>query len=212
EWTTAALGTREISHTRGRVGRGGRALRPPPGVGFGGGRRPPPNPTLGCFEISESLRGDETMTIDIDTIPSRKNSTKLAVLRQQMRSAIASWVEFATPEWDRFSRLFHLRWVQGGDHFLLPAPSLTRLCFVCGGPLRACYLADNGTEAKKAFIADHEFAGPLPTAALGRPMICGIQALEPTTLLVAQYADFAALLEEHPVFGQFQSKLTAWLL
>ena len=33
-----------------------------------------------------------------------------------------------------------------------------------------------------------------------------------TTLLVAQYADFAVLLEEHPVFVQFQHNLTTWLL
>ena len=152
------------------------------------------------------------MTIAVDTIPLRKNVTKLAVLRQQMRSAIASWVEFAEPEWDRFAGLFHLRNVQGGDHFLLPDASLDELCFVCSGLLRAYYLTDNGTEANKAFIADHEFAGPLAAAVLGRPVVCGIQALEPTTLLVAQYADFAALLEEHPVFGQFQRNLTAWLL
>jgi CRP-like cAMP-binding protein len=152
------------------------------------------------------------MTIAADTIPSRRNPTKLAILRQQMRGAIASWVEFAEPEWDRFASLFHIRRLQRGDHFLLPDATLDQLCFVCNGILRAYYLADDGTEANKTFIADCEFAGPLPAAALGQPVVCGIQALEPTTLLVAQYADFAALLEEHPVFGQFQHKLATWLL
>jgi CRP-like cAMP-binding protein len=152
------------------------------------------------------------MTIAVDTIPSRKNITKLTMLRQQMRSAIASWVEFTDPEWNRFAGLFHLRWVQEGDHFLLPDAILDELCFVCSGILRAYYLADDGTEANKTFIADREFAGPLPAATLGQPVACGIQALEPTTLLVAQYADFAALLEEHPMFSQFQHKLTMWLL
>jgi CRP-like cAMP-binding protein len=152
------------------------------------------------------------VTIAVDTIPSWKNITKLAMLRQQMRSAIASWVEFAEPEWTRLAGLFHVRWIQGGDHFLLPDATLDELCFVCTGLLRAYYLADDGTEANKTFIADREFAGPLPAAALGQPVACGIQALEPTTLLVAQYADFAVLLEEHPVFVQFQHKLTTWLL
>jgi CRP-like cAMP-binding protein len=152
------------------------------------------------------------MTITVDTIPLRTNIAKLAMLRQQMRSAIASWVEFAEPEWGRFAKLFHVRWIQEGDHFLLPDATLDELCFVCSGLLRAYYLADDGTEANKTFIADREFAGPLPAAALGQSVVCGIQALEPTTLLVAQYADFAALLDEHPVFGQFQHKLTAWLL
>ena len=152
------------------------------------------------------------MTITVDTIPSWKNTTRLVMLRQQMRSAIASWVEFAEPEWGRFAGLFHVRWIQEGDHFLLPDASLDELCFVCSGLLRAYYLADDGTEANKTFIVDREFAGPLPAAALGQPVACGIQALEPTTLLVAQYVDFAALLERYPVFGQFQHKLTTWLL
>jgi hypothetical protein len=39
----------------------------------------------------------------------------------------------------------------------------------------------------KAFIAENEFAGPLPAAALDAPIICGIQGLEPTPLLVARY-------------------------
>jgi CRP-like cAMP-binding protein len=152
------------------------------------------------------------MTTMIDTIPSRKNNMKLEMLRQQMRSAVTSWVEFAEPQWDLFDALFHMRSVQDREHILLPDASLDELCFVCSGLLRAYYLADTGTESNKAFIAENEFAGPLPAAALDAPVICGIQALEPTTLLVARYADFAALLEEHPVFGQFQRKLTGWLL
>lgn len=152
------------------------------------------------------------MTIAVDPIPSRKNTTKLAILRQQMRGAIASWVAFAEPEWNRFAGLFHIRLVQQGDHFLLPDATLNELCFVCSGLLRAYYLADDGAEANKTFIADREFAGPLPAVALAQPVVCGIQALEPTTLLVAQYDDFATLLDEHPVFGQFQYKLTTWLL
>lgn len=152
------------------------------------------------------------MATAVDTIRSRKNTTGRAMLHQQMRSAIASWVEFTEPEWSRFAGLFHIRRLQEYDHFLLPDVILDELCFVCSGLLRAYYLADDGTEANKTFIVDREFAGPLPAAALGQPVVCGIQALEPTTLLVAQYADFAVLLQEHPVFGQFQHKLTTWLL
>ena len=105
------------------------------------------------------------MTIAADTILSRMNTTKLAMLRQQMRSTIASWVEFAAPEWDRFAGLFHVRCLPEGDHFLLPDATLDEFCFVCSGLLRAYYLADDGTEANKAFIADRELAGPLPAAA-----------------------------------------------
>ena len=152
------------------------------------------------------------MTILVSTALPLKTTTKLVALRQQMRSALTSWVEFAEPQWNQFAALFHMRSVREREHVLLPDASLDELCFVCSGLLRAYYLADTGAEANKAFIAENEFAGPLPAAALAAPVICGIQALEPTTLLVANYADFAALLEEHPVFGQFQRKLMVWLL
>src|SRR5262245_23219061 len=162
--------------------------------------------------FAASFISRESMTISVSIAPPLKTTTKLAALRQQMRSALTSWVEFAEPEWNQFAALFHLRSVQEREHVLLPDASLDELCFVCSGLLRAYYLADTGAEANKAFIAENEFAGPLPAAALDAPVICGIQALEPTTLLVASYADFATLLEVHPVFGQFQRKLMAWLL
>lgn len=152
------------------------------------------------------------MTAMLDSVPATRTDTKLDILRQQLRSAVARWVDLSEPQWRQFAAIFHVRSLQEREHFLLPDASLDELCFVCGGILRAYYLADSGAESNKAFIAENEFAGPLPAAALEVPVICGIEALEPSTLLVAQYADFAALLDEHPVFGQFQRKLTGWLL
>jgi CRP-like cAMP-binding protein len=152
------------------------------------------------------------MTTIVNTVLSQKNKTKLEMLRQQLRSAITSWVRFDEPQWNQFATLFHIRSLQEQEHFLLPDASLDELCFVCSGLLRAYYLTDTGTESNKAFITENEFAGPLPAAALEVPVSCGIQALEPSTLLVARYADFAVLLDQHPVFGQFQRKLTGWLL
>jgi CRP-like cAMP-binding protein len=162
--------------------------------------------------FAASFISGESMTILVSTAPPLKTTTKLDALRQKMRSTLTTWVEFAEPQWNQFAALFHLRSVQEREHILLPDASLDELCFVCSGLLRAYYLADTGTESNKAFIAENEFAGPLPAAALDAPVICGIQALEPSTLLVASYTDFVTLLEEHPVFGQFQRKLMVWLL
>lgn len=51
--------------------------------------------------------------------------------------------------------------------------------------MRFYYLAEDGAETNKAFIAENTFAGPLAAAVLKLPVIYGIQALEPTSLLVA---------------------------
>jgi CRP-like cAMP-binding protein len=152
------------------------------------------------------------MTSLISTRASVKNAPNLAALRHQMRIALVPWVQFAEPEWARFASLFHFRTVREREHILLPGASVDDLVFVCDGLLRAYYLSDTGIESNKAFIAEHEFAGPLPATAVDASVLCGIQALEVTTLLVARYADFVALRELHPAFGQFQRKLTEWLL
>jgi CRP-like cAMP-binding protein len=133
----------------------------------------------------------------------------IVALRQQMRTALFPWVQFAEPEWAGFASLFHIRTVQDRELILLPGARVDDLVFVCDGLLRAYYLSDTGTESNKAFIAEHQFAGPLPATAIDASVMCGIQALEATTLLVARYTDFVALLELHPAFGQFQRCMRA---
>ena len=152
------------------------------------------------------------MTTAISATMLIRNQTKLLALRQQMRTALVPWVQFAQPHWNHFATLFQIRTIEEREHVLLPGERIDELYFVCDGLLRAYYLGADGAEANKAFIAENEFAGPLPTNGSDVPVICGIQALEPTTLLVAQYADIAALLDLHPVFGQFQRRLAEWLL
>lgn len=86
------------------------------------------------------------------------------------------------------------------------------LMFVCSGLLRFYYLAEDGTESNKAFAAENDFAGPLAASYLDLPVIYGIQTLEPTTMLVANYYDFVALFDEHPVFDRLGRRLAEWFL
>ncbi len=131
---------------------------------------------------------------------------------RQLRTAIHQWVELTDRQWDILSDIFHPRRVDEGKHILLPGDYVYELLFVCSGLLRFYYLSENGDESNKAFIAENTFAGPLAASALDLPVIYGIQALEPTTLLVASYADFVALFDENPVFDRLGRKLAEWLL
>jgi CRP-like cAMP-binding protein len=154
----------------------------------------------------------DSMTSVGSTRTPAQGTTNIATLRQHMRTALVPWLQFDEPDWERFASLFRIRRVHEREHILLPGASVDDLVFVCDGLLRAYYLSDDGAESNKAFIAEREFAGPLPATAVDTSVMCGIQALEGTTLLVARYADFEALLNLHPAFGQFQRQLTAWLL
>ena len=130
----------------------------------------------------------------------------------QLRAALAEWVDLDDDEWNRLATLFQVRTVREHEHLLLPGDRVYELLFVCEGLLRFYYLADNGAESNKAFIGEDQFAGPLAASALDLPVLYGVQALEPTTLLAARYADFVTLFEEDPVFDRLGRKLAEWLL
>lgn len=131
---------------------------------------------------------------------------------QQLRSAVNQWVKLTDQQWEQFAAIFTEKTVNPQEFILLPGDYVHELLFVCSGLLRFYYLSEDGTESNKAFIAEDTFAGPLAASVLKMPVIYGIEALEPTTLLVADYADFVGLFEEHPVFDRLGRKLAEWLL
>ena len=131
---------------------------------------------------------------------------------QQLRTAINQWVELTDRQWATLAEIFRERVVKAQEYILLPGDYVHELLFVCSGLLRFYYLSEDGTESNKAFIAENTFAGPLASSVLKMPVIYGIQALEPTTLLVAKYSDFVALFDEHPAFDRLGRKLAEWLL
>lgn len=134
------------------------------------------------------------------------------MLHQQLRTTVNQWVTLTDRQWETLVAIFRVRKIAEQTHLLLPGDYVYELLFVCSGLLRFYYLSEDGIESNKAFIAENTFAGPLAASVLDLPVIYGIQALEPTTLLVADYADFVALFDEHPLFDRLGRKLAEWLL
>lgn len=130
----------------------------------------------------------------------------------QLRAAVHRWVELDDTHWAELAAIFRQRTVAAGTHLLLPGSHIHELIFVCSGLLRFYYLSAKGGEANKAFVAEGAFAGPLASSALNLPVIYGAQALEPSVLLVAGYAEFTALFDRHPVFDRLGRKLAEYLL
>ena len=131
---------------------------------------------------------------------------------EHLRFAVKEWVELSDRQWGTFKGIFHQKTVSANDHLLYPGSTEYELIFVCDGLLRFYYLAEDGTESNKAFVTGGNFAGPLAAATLGLPIIYGVEALEDTPLLAADFRDFTALFEEHPVFDRFGRKLAELLL
>lgn len=130
----------------------------------------------------------------------------------QMQLAIDAWVTPTERQREILCGIFHVQKVEAGEYLLQPGDSQHELLFVCEGLLRFYYPAEDGSESNKAFVSDNTFAGALAASALNLPVIYGIEALEPTTLLVASIADFTELYDEHPVFDRLGRKLIELLL
>ena len=130
----------------------------------------------------------------------------------RLLTAAADWVDLSRPQQIAFAALFETRVVGARDVLALPGSSAHEILFVARGLLRFYYPSDDGRESNKAFVAENEFAGALASANLGVPLLYGIEALEPSTVLAARYTDFAALMDADPAFERLGRKLAELIL
>ena len=130
----------------------------------------------------------------------------------QMQRAIRMWVQPTDRQWEALRSIFHVKKLESGEYLIQPGDNQHELLFVCEGLLRFYYPSENGTESNKAFVTENAFAGALAASALKLPVIYGVEALEPSTLLIATITEFTELYDEHPVFDRLGRKLTELLL
>jgi len=129
-----------------------------------------------------------------------------------MRRVMGRWVEIPDPQWAELAACFRpVECVRGG-HLVLPAAPLPHLYFVVRGLLRLYYLDADGRMWNKSFIAEGGIAGSFSSYLLGLPAPFGIEALEPTTVLAARWADIERLFDRHPVFERLGRRFAEWLL
>ena len=127
-------------------------------------------------------------------------------------SAARAWADLSDDQAAAFASLFAEREVAARALVALPGAADHDVLFVARGLLRFYYPADGGKESNKAFVAEGEFAGALAAAGLGVPILYGIEALEPTTVLSAPYTAFVALMDRDPAFERLGRKLAEFIL
>ncbi len=130
----------------------------------------------------------------------------------KLQESVNQWATLDNRQWQRLAKIFTARMIKKGDFLLLPGSMNHELVFVSRGLLRFFYNSGDGSESNKAFIAENSFAGPLAASTLSLPVIYGIQALEDTELLVANYEEFTTLFDIHPVYDRIGRKLAEQLL
>jgi len=129
---------------------------------------------------------------------------------RRMRQTLSQWADFEDREWSMLERIFQVRTVEKGESLLRPGEAAKGILFVCSGLLRYYYRETDGREVNKAFLREDSFSSPLNACALASEIGCGVQALEPTVILIADSAAFNSLYEAHPIFDRLGRKLGEW--
>ena len=131
--------------------------------------------------------------------------------RDLLRAA-RRWADLDAAQAEALAAIFTVRVVDAQAHLVLPGSTRHEVLFVVEGLLRFFYPSDDGRESNKAFVAEGEFAGALAAANLDLPLLYGVEALEPTTVLTTPYADFSALMDADPAFERLGRKLAERIL
>ena len=87
-----------------------------------------------------------------------------------------------------------------GEHLLVAGQRATRLAFIEKGLVREYYVSAAGEEHVRTFCAEGTFTGSLYDLLSGEGAITHIEALEPSRLWVADWADFQARCEREPAW------------
>jgi CRP-like cAMP-binding protein len=128
----------------------------------------------------------------------------------RMRQTLSQWADFEDREWNMLASIFRIRKAGKGDTLLKPGQTAKEILFVCSGLLRYFYRESDGREANKAFLYEDTFSSPLNACASDLAIGCGVEALEPTVILIADAMEFNALYDAHPVFDRMGRKLGEW--
>lgn len=131
---------------------------------------------------------------------------------ERLRLSVSRWAELDGEEWALLRGIFRYRTVARNESILKPGGSSRELFFVASGLLRYFYLDEAGAEANKEFVYESMFTAPTGACSPDGLKACGIDALEPSSVLVAQAPDFQALFGKSAVFERLGRNHAEWWL
>ena len=97
-------------------------------------------------------------------------------------------------------------------HLERPGADKSSLFFMASGLVRYYYLGDDGKEWNKAFVSEGMISTSFTADFLNKPSPYGIQALEESTILIANYSAFEALYDTYPMIERLGRKIIESIL
>lgn len=116
-------------------------------------------------------------------------------------------VSLKKQEFDDLVKLFNAKHINENNYLEKPDADRSTIFFVVSGLARYFYLAEDGKEWNKAFVSTGMMSTSFSKDFLGRSSPYGIQALEDTTILVANYSDFELLYDKYQMIERLGRKI-----
>jgi len=107
--------------------------------------------------------------------------------------------------------LFELRKYKYREHIVAPTEDNNSTFFIISGLVRYYYLTNDGKEWNRAFLSEDMMSTSLSTD-VDRIDPYGIQALEDTEVIFANFSDFQSLFDDHPMIERLHRKLLESIL
>jgi CRP-like cAMP-binding protein len=131
----------------------------------------------------------------------------VSVGHQQLTNVLQSWADIP---WEQRAAMIEIFRPASADRdaVLLHAGEYPQtLTFIVSGLLRLYYINDNGDEYTKSFCVENDIVSAYSALLLNEPSRLFIQALEPSSLLVADFQSYQRISTQHPCWQIVNCKI-----
>lgn len=122
----------------------------------------------------------------------------------KMQSTLEKKFKAQLSEWERFLDFFHVQQLSEGEHWIRAGEPCEDFFYISEGILRLYYVDQDGNEVNEGFYDEGEMLGPISSFVSGTPCPYYIQAIEPASLVVANYHQFHAYGLDDPELLRFE--------
>ena len=130
---------------------------------------------------------------------------------QYFKHSIEQYTSMDSKEFSVLLNIFELKKYKKNAHIVGPVEENNSIFFIISGLVRYYYLTEDGKEWNRAFISKNMMSTSF-SKDFGWIEPYGIQAIEDTDVLIADFFDFQLLFEDNPMIERLQRKLTEDIL
>ena len=130
---------------------------------------------------------------------------------QSFQNFIERYSNLSSKEFSSLIKLFKLKKYKYKEHLVNPTEENNSIFYIISGLARYYYLTDDGNEWNRAFLSEDMMSISF-SKDLGWIEPYGIQAIEDTVILSANFSDFQSLFDSNPMIERLYRRLIESIL